>query len=143
MIRGNKDGKKQKQLLSSLSKYYLTFVLILTIIFVVSYLILGYLLSQSTEKNNSPLFSFINGRSNLSSIEEFSEIEKIDGYVEIINSNGNVEKTYGNIPENKIKENYTDEELFKEISLNNKNNYNTFINVLNENNEEYKILTRI
>lgn len=134
---------KQKELLGSLSKYYISFVVILFTVFMVSHLMLGYMISTSNDKIVNPLYNFYKGNIDLSSVEDFNRVTSINGYVEILNSNNIVIKTYGQVPLNKTKSIYSIDEIYNELSLNNEGQYNTFINTVFEGNSKYKILTRI
>lgn len=137
-------GKKREKILYSLVKYYITFVLIVFIIFIVSYIFLGYTLSKSEKNNNTPIFNIINGKESSYSNFNTEEITKIGGYVEILDSDKNVVECIGEIPKT-VKTKYTEQELINAIAMNNKDdNYNVLVNTLNnDKNEKFIVLIRI
>jgi len=137
-------GKKRNRIVYSLLKYYITFVLIVFIIFIVSYIFLGFTLSKSEKNNNTPIFNIINGKESSYSNFNTEEITKIGGYVEILDSDKNVVECVGEIPET-AKTKYTEQELINAIAMNNKDdNYNVLVNTLNnDKNEKFIVLIRI
>lgn len=119
--------KKKNKLLVSLSKYYITFVLVLLSIFIISYFFLGYTLSNSFKRNEVPIYDMINGNFNDIDNLKYEDIIEIGGYAEILDKNRNVIKAYG---ENfKRRDEYTEEELLEALATNNRNNkYSAIIN---------------
>lgn len=136
--------KKRNRILFSLSKYYITFVLVVFLIFIVSYIFLGYTLSKSEKNNNTPIFNIINGNESSYSNFNTEEITKIGGYVEILDSNKNVVESIGEVPDI-VKIKYTEQELINAIATNNKDDkYNVLVNTLtNDKNEKFTVLIRI
>ena len=137
-------SKRGNKILYSFSKYYITFVIVVFIIFFVAYAFLGYTLSKTEKSNNTPIFNIINGRENSYSKFNTEEIEKIGGYVEILDSDKNVIKTVGQVTGDK-KDKYTEQELINAISMNNKEDeYNVLVNTLtNDAGENFTVLIRI
>lgn len=135
--------KKQSKILYSFSRYYITFVLIVFVIFFVAYGLLGYSISKTEKNNNTPIFNIINGKENSYSKFNTEEIEKIGGYVEILDSDRNVIKTVGQV-QGDAKLKYTEQELINAISMNNNDGYNVLVNTLtNDLGENFTVLIRI
>lgn len=135
--------KKQSKILYSFSRYYITFVLIVFVIFFVAYGLLGYSISKTEKNNNTPIFNIINGKENSYSKFNTEEIEKIGGYVEILDSDRNVIKTVGQV-QGDAKLKYTEQELINAISMNNNDGYNVLVNTLtNDSGENFTVLIRI
>lgn len=135
--------EKQSKILYSFSRYYITFVLIVFVIFFVAYGLLGYSISKTEKNNNTPIFNIINGKENSYSKFNTEEIEKIGGYVEILDSDRNVIKTVGQV-QGDAKLKYTEQELINAISMNNNDGYNVLVNTLtNDSGENFTVLIRI
>ena len=119
--------KKKNKLLVSVSKYYITFVLVLLSIFIISYFFLGYTLSNSFKRNEVPIYDMINGNFNDIDNLKYEDIIEIGGYAEVLDKNRNVIRAYG---ENfKRRDKYTEEELLEALATNNRNNkYSAIIN---------------
>lgn len=131
--------RKQNKLLVSLSKYYVTFVLVLLSIFIISYFFLGYTLSNSFKRKEIPIYDMIHG--NFKDVEDFKyeDIIDIGGYVEILDKDRNVIKCYGKDLEYRYT--YTEEELLSAVSTNNKNDkYSAVINESNYKGNKVNIL---
>lgn len=123
MKRKNKNNK----LLVSISKYYITFILICLVIFVCAYLLLCYSVGRTKKNNNIPIYNFMN-----SNIDDFNninyrDITSIGGSIEVLDSSKNVIDVIGAGVSNKTK--YTEDELLSVVSMNNSDSkYSVFIN---------------
>lgn len=141
MIREQKKVKKNKKLgnslLLSLSKYYITFVFSLLIIFLVSYIILGYTLSNNINNKRIPLYNIINDSGEDIEKINYKDINKIGGYVEILNNDREVIKRIGD--SGTYRTSYTEEELLESISSNNED-YSVLVNIGEKDGEKVTIL---
>ena len=132
--------EKNNRILISLIKYYITFVVVLAGVFILSYIYLGYQMSKSIENSNIPILHLISGNHDIS--EE--DLNKLNGYIEILDNNRKVVKTIGDKGKGKEKQ-YTEHELLDIISI--KNNSSEYFSLLNsikdEYGNDYRVLLRI
>lgn len=136
--------KKSDKLLLSLSKYYFKFILTISIIFLIAYLALGYLLSNSIENRKIPLLNIINGNVRNYDDINIAELRKIGGYIEVLSEDRDVIERAGEIPGN-VKEQYSEGELLEEVSVSKCNELNniTVINIINYKGTDCKAIIRI
>lgn len=110
------NKKRNPKLLVSLFKYYITFVLVLTGIFVGTYLYLGIKISKSLEEADSmPIINIINGEFSDYKDIDSNDLESIGAYIEVLNRNKEVIYRNGEVPEG-LKDRYTEEEFQDLIS---------------------------
>ena len=130
--------KARNKLLVSLSKCYITFVLILLSIFVISYLVLGYRLSNSLKNEGIPIYDMVNGELKDINKIKYEDINNIDGFIEVLDSNRNVIKTIGNIKSDKKA--YTEKELLQAIANDGRNKYTVMVKLSNYKDEKVTVL---
>ncbi|MGG7176709.1 ATP-binding protein [Clostridium paraputrificum] len=136
--------KKNDKLLVSLFKYYITFVLVLAIIFIISYLYLGYQMSKSVNDSNSSILNLISGNYQGYEKMDTNDIAKLGGYLEILDSNGKVIETKGSVPiGNKIQ--YTEDELLDIVAMSDEESkyYVLIHKFTNEQNELRRVIVRL
>lgn len=130
--------KARNKLLVSLSKCYITFVLILLSIFVISYLVLGYRLSNSLKNEGIPIYDMVNGELKDINKIKYEDINNIGGFIEVLDSNRNVIKTIGNIKSDKKA--YTEKELLQAIANDGRNKYTVMVKLSNYKDEKVTVL---
>jgi signal transduction histidine kinase len=133
--------KRNEQLMVALFKYYITFVLILGFIFIVSYFVLGIKLSNYIEEGkNVPVYSLINDYHSDYKDIDASALKSIGGYLEVLDSDKKVIFTDGQIPNN-IKKDYTDKEFEDTISMGNRDSdYSVLCKTIDKSDEEHYIV---
>lgn len=111
-----KTKKKNPKLLVSLFKYYITFVLVLTAIFVGTYLYLGTKISKYIDQADSmPIINIINGQ--FTDYKEINgmDLKSIGAYFEVLNRDKQVIYRDGEVPEG-LADSYSEEEFEDLIS---------------------------
>ncbi len=137
----NKKKKKDK-LVITVFKRYISFVIILGCICLVSYAYLGIELSKVIDKNSIPVLDIINGKYIDYNTIDVNELKKLKGEIEILDLSGNVKKRIGNISVNK--NHYTDKELLNIASKKEVGAYQVFLNsIKNKDGEEYIAILRV
>lgn len=130
--------KKDQKLLVSLFKYYITFVLILAVIFMFSYLYLGIKISKAIEGTSKiPIFSIINDE-----YEDYRDIDchtlkTIGGYIEVLDRQRNVIYRDGQVPSN-VKNKYNEDEFEERLSgtIDKKSDFNVICKSIKVQNDE-------
>lgn len=137
----NKKKKKDK-LVVTVFKRYISFVIILGCICLVSYAYLGIELSKVIDKNSIPVLDIINGKYIDYNTIDVNELKKLKGEIEILDLSGNVKKRIGKISVNKS--HYTDTELLNIASKKEVGAYQVFLNSMkNEDGEECIAILRL
>lgn len=108
-------AKKSDKLILSLTKYYFKFILTISVIFIVAYASLGYLLSSSIGNRKIPLLNILNGDIHYYQDINLTDLKNVGGYVEVLDKDRNVIERSGDIPEN-TREQYSEEELLEAVS---------------------------
>lgn len=131
--------KKNNKLLVSISRYYITFILICLIIFVGAYLSLCYSIGKTKKNNNIPIYDFMNSNNSAFNNINYKDITSIGGYIEVLDSSKNVIKVVGRSTSNKKK--YTEDEILNVASVNNSDSkYSVFINRCIKDNKKVTVL---
>lgn len=137
--------KKSDKLLISLFKNYITFVIILALIFFLSYTYLGYKMSKSMDNENAPVVDLINGK-----YEDYSELNedvliKLNGFIEVLDSKRNVIDRIGEVSnEENLRDSYSEYELLQTISMSDKNEkYFVLVDTVEEKDDFKTILLRV
>lgn len=137
-----RSKKKNPKLLVSLFTYYITFVLILAGIFVITYLYLGIKISKSIESANSmPIINVINGEfTDYKDIKDH-DLESIGAYIEVLNRNKEVIYRSGEVPEG-LQDSYSEEEFEDLISgtVDKKYNFNVICKSVMEDNGDRSLV---
>lgn len=128
--------KRNEGLSVSLLKYYITFLLVLGAIFIISYLYLGFRISKSIEENSVPIFDIISGEYEDYKSMDVSDLTRIGGYIEVLDNNRNVVYIAGESPKVK-KTSYTEKELLDTFSMNGGTEYSVFINTIDKGEGDY------
>lgn len=137
-----KNKKKNPKLLVSLFTYYITFVLILAGIFVITYLYLGIKISKSIESANSmPIINVINGEFTDYKDIKNHDLESIGAYIEVLNRNKEVIYRNGEVPEG-LQDSYSEEEFEDLISgtVDKKYNFNVICKSVMEDNGDRSLV---
>ena len=122
-----KKYKKEKPLMFSITKYYITLILIMGSIFTISYLFSGYILTKNIKENKVPIYNIINNINDDITKANFDMIKNIGGYVQILDEDRNVIKTIGE--KDIFIKKYSEEELIELIAINKKDReYNVVVN---------------
>lgn len=138
----NKKNNKKDKLVITVFKRYISFVIILGIICLVSYAYLEIGLSKVIDENSIPLFDIIDGKYIDYNTIEVNELKKLKGEIEILDLSGNVKKRIGNTSVNK--ERYTDRELLNIAIKKEVGAYQVFLNsIKNKEGEEYIVILRL
>lgn len=134
--------KKRDKLLVTVFKRYVSFVLIIGCIYLLSYIYLGIGLTKVIDKNSIPVIDIINGKYIDYNKINVNELKKLNGEIEILDTSGNVKKRVGNISAKK--KHYTEKELLNLASRKQWKNYQVFLNsVKDKNGEEYIYILRL
>ena len=137
-----RSKKKNPKLLVSLFTYYITFVLILAGIFVITYLYLGIKISKSIESANSmPIINVINGEFTDYKDIKNHDLESIGAYIEVLNRNKEVIYRSGEVPEG-LQDSYSEEEFEDLISgtVDKKYNFNVICKSVMEDNGDRSLV---
>ncbi|MGL4772294.1 MAG: ATP-binding protein [Clostridium sp.] len=136
--------RKSNKLTVALFKNYITFMLISVGIFLVAYLYLGWSLSDTFSKTSIPFVDIMEGKYDDFSEMNLEDLKKIGGYIEIINSNGNVIHRDGIYKSEHVQNHYTRDEILKEASLNSDEKYTVFLKTYDDvEGEQITILLRV
>lgn len=134
--------KKRDKLLVTVFKRYISFVLIIGCIYLLSYIYLGIGLTKVIDKNSIPVIDIINGKYIDYNKINVNELKKLNGEIEILDTSGNVKKRIGNISTKK--EHYTEKELLNLASRKEWRNYQVFLNsVKDKSGKEYIYILRL
>ena len=135
--------KKRDTISAALFKYYITFLLLLGSIFILSYLYLGLKISKSLDSNTIPLINIISGEYEDYEKIDVKDLNKIGGYIEVLNEDRKVVYVAGKAPEEK-KDEYTEKELLEILSSNGEKDHNVFVNTMqNKEGEFFTVLVRV
>lgn len=137
--------KRNDKLLLSLFKNYITFVIILALIFFFSYSYLGYKMSNSIKDNSTPVLDIIHGQHEDYKAFNVEDLKKLNGYVEVLDSDRNVIHRAGAYP-SQVKNQYTEQELLDTIGMSDKKDkFYVLVDTFNEKetNEHRTILLRV
>lgn len=141
-----KVKKKNQKLLVSLFKYYITFLLVLAAIFILSYLYLGIKISKSLDGTNSmPILNIINGEYTDYRSIDCHDLKALGGYIEVLNEDKQVIYRDGDIPIN-LKNSYTEGEFEDLISgtVDKNNDFNVICKTIKESNDtRYLVLIMV
>jgi signal transduction histidine kinase len=136
--------KKNGQLSVALFKYYITFLVVISAIFAIAYISGTVSLAKQVDNNKAPIYDLIQGEYKDYKDIDASDLKKIGGYIEVLDSNKKVVYRTGEIP-NILKENYTEIEFIETISRSGENSeYCVWCNSINIDNDQlYVVLVRI
>ncbi|PRR81472.1 HAMP domain-containing sensor histidine kinase [Clostridium vincentii] len=137
-------SKKNGQLSVALFKYYITFLVVLSGIFVIAYIVVSVSLAKQVHNNKAPIYDLIRGEYNDYKDIDPSDLKKIGGYIEVLDLDKKVVYRKGELPDI-LKDNYTETEFIDIISRSGENaKYYVGCNSINaENGKDYIVLVRI
>ena len=136
--------KKNGQLSVVLFKYYITFLVVLSVIFVIAYIVVSVSLTKQLHNNTAPIYDLIQGEYKDYKDIDASDLKKIGGYIEVLDSNKKVVYRKGDVP-SILKDNYTETEFVDTISRSGETSeYYVWCNSINtEEGQQYIVLVRI
>jgi len=136
--------KRNGQLSVALFKYYITFLVLLSAIFAIAYIVVSVNLEKQVDNNKAPIYDLIQGEYKDYKDIDSSDLKKIDGYIEVLDSNKKVVYRNGQVP-SILKDNYTEAEFIDTISRSGENaEYSVWCNSINtKEGEQYIVLVRI
>ena len=113
--------RKGKKLSIELFKYYISFVILVSLLFLGAYLLTGLKITKYLQKNNFPLYDIVNKDYCDYKDIDINDLQSIGGYLEVLNSNKEVIYKSGKVPE-VTKSSYTEEEFVERLSNQKDNN---------------------
>lgn len=128
-------ARSGNKLTVALLKNYITFMLITIGIFFISYVYLGFRLSEAFNKTNVPFVDIIEGTLADYKNININQLKKVDGYIEIVDSKGMVVHRDGVLGDT-LKNSYTYDELLYIASLNSDSKYTVFLKTFTDNRGE-------
>jgi len=136
--------KKNGQLSVALFKYYITFLVVISAIFVIAYIVVSVNLAKQVDDNKAPIYDLIQGEYKDYKDIDASDLKKIGGYIEVLDPDKKVIYRTGEVP-SILKDNYTEIEFIDTISRSGEESeYCVWCNSINiDENQRYIVLVRI